>query len=480
MLRAIRRHPALTVVLVAAVVLRAATMIAYRPILFFADSIDYLHIATVASPVGFSASPHPSGYPLIAELLTAGFRSLTALAAAQHLAGLAIGILVYALLLRLGAPKWLATLGAALVVLDSYLIALEQHLATETLFTLCLTASAYLVIRYAGDRAIAASGLLIAVAATIRPSAVLALPVWLVYVWWARRRPTAVGAGLVAVVLPLLAYSAIHQAERGTFGLSEADGWLLYGRTAELADCGGVDLPRATQSLCRRSGTEALPSPVDYIWTPRSPAWGLFGPPYAGSAAERESKNAELRKFAMAVIRDHPLLYAQLVANDLELVVDDDYPVGPPASLPDDRWRPQVIADISKRHFAGYERPFHPPARALLTYQEVGRTPRWLMAGLAVVGVIALLLSAAMAVFSRGRVRLARSRETFLLLGMGLSVFVGSVAASNADPRFLLTSVPLIVCGGFVAVGDLVPLHRLRLSRPGSSGGVGLSRPAQG
>ena len=35
---------------------------------------------------------------------------------------------------------------------------------------------------------------------------------------------------------------------------------------------------------------------------------------------------------------------------------------------------------------------------------------------------------------------------------MGLTVFVGSVATSNMDKRYLLTSVPLLVAGGLVAL----------------------------
>ena len=82
-------------VLVVAALLRLAVWIAYWPILFFDDSSDYVHIAMDGSPVTFAATPHPSGYPLLIEVLTGGFRSLAALSAFQHLAGLAAGVLVY-------------------------------------------------------------------------------------------------------------------------------------------------------------------------------------------------------------------------------------------------------------------------------------------------------------------------------------------------------------------------------------------------
>ena len=73
-------------------------------------------------------------------------RSLAAITVAQHLAGLVTGVLVYALILRLRLPRWLATAGAALVVLDAYAIALEQQVLAEAFFTLALVASFYLVV----------------------------------------------------------------------------------------------------------------------------------------------------------------------------------------------------------------------------------------------------------------------------------------------------------------------------------------------
>ena len=74
---------------------------------------------------------------------------------------------------------------AAVVLLDLWLIALEQHLATETTFLLMTMGSAYLAVFRRSPGGIATSGALLGLAATVRPAAVFAIPVWLVYVLWA-------------------------------------------------------------------------------------------------------------------------------------------------------------------------------------------------------------------------------------------------------------------------------------------------------
>ena len=68
------------------------------------------------------------------------------------------GVLVYALILRLRLPRWLATAGAAVVVLDAYAIALEQQILAEAFFTLALVASFYLVVGRDRDAGVAGRG----------------------------------------------------------------------------------------------------------------------------------------------------------------------------------------------------------------------------------------------------------------------------------------------------------------------------------
>jgi hypothetical protein len=189
-MRLIRSHWALAVVLALAVAVRAGVAIAYRPAIFFGDSWAYLDLAYNGSPVGL-APDRPSGYPLLIDLLSLTGRSLVAITTVQHLAGLVVGVLVYALLLRLGLPRLLAAAAAAVALLDGYAIALEQQILAETFFALALTASMYLAVGRRGPAALAASGLLLAAAATMRTVALFAIPVWVVYVLWVHGRGRA-------------------------------------------------------------------------------------------------------------------------------------------------------------------------------------------------------------------------------------------------------------------------------------------------
>jgi hypothetical protein len=117
----LRTHWPIVIVLAAATVVRIGVAIAYWPAVFFGDSWSYLNLAYEG---GF-APDRPSGYPQAIHLLSVFGRDLGTITIAQHLAGLVTGVLVYALMLRLRLSRWLATVGAAVVVLDAYAIALE-------------------------------------------------------------------------------------------------------------------------------------------------------------------------------------------------------------------------------------------------------------------------------------------------------------------------------------------------------------------
>src|SRR5947209_20495855 len=97
----VRWHAAFVVVLVAAGVLRAGAEVAYRPALFFSDSWVYLSTTFGGTPVGVVPS-RPSGYPLFLRLFTLARRDVLLVTIVQHVAGLAVGALVYFLLLHLG------------------------------------------------------------------------------------------------------------------------------------------------------------------------------------------------------------------------------------------------------------------------------------------------------------------------------------------------------------------------------------------
>ena len=73
--------------------LRVVTQVAYRPALFYIDSYKYLTGSGGSDPVGYNI--------LLKPILWLG--NLAVVAGFQHLLGLAMGVIIYALLIRRGA-----------------------------------------------------------------------------------------------------------------------------------------------------------------------------------------------------------------------------------------------------------------------------------------------------------------------------------------------------------------------------------------
>ena len=62
-----------------------------------------------------------------------------------------MAVALYALLLRRGAPRWVATLAAAPVLLDAYQLQLEQTIMPDVLFETMITAG-LVVLLWRGPR----------------------------------------------------------------------------------------------------------------------------------------------------------------------------------------------------------------------------------------------------------------------------------------------------------------------------------------
>jgi 4-amino-4-deoxy-L-arabinose transferase-like glycosyltransferase len=104
------------------------------------------------------------------------------------------------------------------------------------------------------------------------------------------------------------------------------------------------------------------------------------------------------------------------------------------------------------------------PAGAVVAYVEAVHSARWLMALLIAIGLVALGVS----LVPRWRRRIAHRREIFLLVGMAVSILVGTVATTNPMVRYLVPLAPLLICGGLLAARDLLGLHG-RAGRAGRS-----------
>ena len=108
--RAAVRHWLLLILLSAGLALRVMAQAAYRPALLYIDSDRYLRGPSPLDPLGYRV--------LLWPLQRAG--GLAAVAAVQHLLGLAMAVALYAAVHRLGIWRWAAALAAAPVLLDAY------------------------------------------------------------------------------------------------------------------------------------------------------------------------------------------------------------------------------------------------------------------------------------------------------------------------------------------------------------------------
>ena len=119
---ALGRHRLFAAVFGLGLAARLITMLGFPPAIWFGgDSASYLSTALYHVP-GVSRL---SGYGVFLFVLRP-FHSFAVITAVQHLMGLAIGVMIYALLRRYGLPGWGATLAAVPVLLDAYEIQLEH------------------------------------------------------------------------------------------------------------------------------------------------------------------------------------------------------------------------------------------------------------------------------------------------------------------------------------------------------------------
>jgi hypothetical protein len=310
--RGLRRHWMLAVLLVLGPAVRGVVLAAYHPALIFPDSVRYLQYAHDFAHGRWSPDTlRQSGYSvLIAPVML--LHDLWLIPVFQHLAGLATAVLVYAVLIRLGARTWLAALATIPVLFDPLQLVLEQYVLTDVwTMLLIMGALVLLVWRREGPtvRAAAIAGLLLGVAVTFRDQELVMIVPAAGYVLLLRgRRLIRLAALTGCFLVPVVGYLGWFDAAHGQFNFTTFDGTFLYGRVADFADCRGLNLPAYERPLC-----PAIPPALRvadfYTWDPNSPQW-TFTPP-AG-----KSRDAVVRDFSLRILRHQPGAYAEAVVRD--------------------------------------------------------------------------------------------------------------------------------------------------------------------
>lgn len=300
-------------VLVPALALRVDAELGYRWQSWFNDSFSYVRTAVTLTP----STTRPSGYPVYLWLLSPA-HSYLLVTASQHLMGLLVGVMIYALARhRFRAPAWAAVLATLPVLYDGFEIQLEHLIMSDTLF-LFLAMAAVTVLLWSPRpswRACAAAGLLLGVSSLVRPTGLPLIAAFAVYVtavnWrgWRRWRPVAAGLAAcgLAFAAPLAAYGAWYDSAHGEFAMTDSTGIFLYSRVMTFAECSRMSLPTDLLPLCTAVPPAKRPIAQAYIWTQASPLLRYPGPMFSPAV----DKLGE--RFAVAAIEAQPLGYARTV-----------------------------------------------------------------------------------------------------------------------------------------------------------------------
>ncbi|MEA2353345.1 MAG: hypothetical protein QOJ14_1759, partial [Thermoleophilaceae bacterium] len=188
----VRRVPlALAILLALGVALRILFMLAYRPALLgYPDTSVYL---TGATGDLFWDPLRVVGYPAFLRLVRVFSSDLSFATLVQHGLGVATAVLLYVTVRRIGGPRWVALVPAAVVLLGGDQLFFEHAILSESLFGLLVAGALYAAVRVAdGWWWAAAAGVLVGLCTTVRLAGLVLAP--LLAAWLLARRPRLVPA----------------------------------------------------------------------------------------------------------------------------------------------------------------------------------------------------------------------------------------------------------------------------------------------
>lgn len=462
----VRRHAVVLVVLLPAVVLRVLTLLAYRPALLYIDSFRYLN-ALDLDP----AAPQPIGYDLLVLKWLLPLGGMQGVAVLQHLAGLAMGVAIYALACRLGVRRWLAALAAVPVLLDAYQLQIEQNIMSDVWLQVLLVAALWVLLARGipGPLRSGGAGVVLGLALITRMVAVTLVVPALLFLLLAglswRSWPSwltagkRVGAFLLGWVLIVGGYAGYFAANTGHFGFADVGGERLYGRTTVAADCATLRLPPELRQFCKPE-PRGHPLGVDaYTYLVFNP---FFHPDIPPGTTEREL----MHRFSSAVLNQQPLRVVGAAVRDFGKGFVDWSKASYPLDVAVERWQFQISypvfdknTDEATQRFDGIKPSSDPQlAHLLRSYQlHIGYTPGPLLGLAAVLGLLAA---------TRRRWRAAGGRAALLVTVLGL-VVLGTAAGFEFSWRYQLPGLVLFPLGGALGLAAMTTqLRRAPAAKP--------------
>ncbi|MFC4002161.1 glycosyltransferase [Prauserella oleivorans] len=476
MTRFLGRHWLLLLLLAGGVTLRVLTWLAYQPALLYIDTFRYLDNLGELRPTDLN----PLGYTVVLKILLQ-FGGFAFVQAVQHVVGVLLALVLYRLALRYIRHGWLAAIVAAPVLLDGYQLQIEANLMSEIWFQAALVAMLWVLLSRGEPtpKRAALGGVLLGIAVLTRTIGfTIAVPfvlflllaggAWRSRAGW-KRIGVRTAAGLAGLAVVLGLYGTYFYTQAGRFGLTGAQGNVLYGRTASIADCG--QLPQHDAGLLMMCPPEPLEERlgVDYYTHFRygDPNWP------AEPLPDERSKETLARQFAYRVILNQPVDLALAVLEDFGKNFSPEKKTFP-NDVPVERWQFQLYypyhdlgaetVQIYQAMTLAYDGVLPGADLELASFlrgYQLGGGYTWGPV-LAAFGLFGILGAAGVGKARRSGLRSA----AFLATGSGLIILLGS-AAFEFSWRYQLPALVLLPLGGVLGLAAMFGLNK---RRPGGGG----------
>lgn len=317
-----REHRLFSAALGAGAFLRLLAVLGYPGALWFAgDSYVYIGAALRPQP-NLSKS---TGYSFFLRALLP-FHSMTLVAVLQHLMGLAVAVMIYALLRRNQVSKLWSAVATLPVLLDGYLIEDEHLIMAEALFTFLLMAAMLLLLWRRDIRwwSALAAGLLVGYAVDVRTEGAVVLVLfplfalvrgWMSHGWRQLRGWLAAVLMAVGCLIPVGAYASWFHARTGHYGMTMSTGYYVWGRVSSFADCAVIKPTGAQATVCPKRPLSERTPPGNYIWHATEVHQDLAST--GGPVSPANDKL--LQDFAIHAVEAQPLGYVKTVVKNTML-----------------------------------------------------------------------------------------------------------------------------------------------------------------
>ncbi len=471
-----RNHRLFTIVACLSVIPRVIAALGFKPALLIQDSFDYMAEGVHLTPL---SQLRPEGYPLLLRVLEP-FHSLLLVTTLQHLMGIGLAVIIYAVLRTRGLPAWGATLACVPTLFDSRQIWLESSILPDTLFTFVLMIAVAILIvrpRPAIWQAVIV-GLLVAWASIIRGNGAPVFVIILIYLIIQRAGWRVLTACVAACAVPLAGYALMFYSEYGQLNITNSSGMFLWSRTMSFANCSIIKPPADLRALCPDAQPDHPTSPappwsLSALLNERTPADYLWAKGAWYEVDKHPGINARNNKLAMEfaerAILAQPTGYLKAVGEGVfltffatdrsEAYLSDHFTVAPHVT---------TLAPYQKHDEARYAHTtsnthvVQPWAFFMFLYQLPVWFPGWLFCAVIIAGLVLLI-------------RRWRGWGKYAALAWGVAVvnLVVPIAAHELDYRYALSAVPF-AC---LAVG----LTCIRRPAPGAAAaeaGTGAAGPA--